>query len=428
MSDNNNTGARRYIANLSTLGITQMHLRNPLIVAWWSAAFPGLGHILLSKYLRGYVLVIWELFLNLHAHINTAIIYSFTGRANLEKELLTNRWILFYIPTYLFAIWDSYRTTVEINQQYILASREDAEVDVLKLNAVEINYLDKKVPWVSSAWSALSPGVGELYVNRLPSSFIIAVMWIGIVYLSNFPPAMQYVFLGEFNKATAIIDPQWFLNIPSIYFFAIYDSYVKTVENNKLFDWEQTRYLNKHYLNDNFDMPTSKSINRGEAMYVIATFDHSIYLESAITALETKGIPKESIYAVSMDKRAEQRKLFDSMHSSDGLSTLDIPLVLATALTVLGNIYGFVLKWGPIIWGLIGAFIGLSLGLLIKLYTVKKYSKRQANKKSTEVVVIVECEENQLNMVKDTFWEHNAIGVRKLFKKQDKSVDVSEGK
>ncbi|SDE31824.1 hypothetical protein SPACI_049420 [Sporomusa acidovorans DSM 3132] len=45
--------SRRNVAYVSILGITQMHLRNPWIIAWWSAVFPGLGHFLLSKYLRG---------------------------------------------------------------------------------------------------------------------------------------------------------------------------------------------------------------------------------------------------------------------------------------------------------------------------------------------------------------------------------------
>lgn len=40
---NDNT-ARRYSAHISIMGTTQIHLRNPYIIAWWSAAFPGFGH------------------------------------------------------------------------------------------------------------------------------------------------------------------------------------------------------------------------------------------------------------------------------------------------------------------------------------------------------------------------------------------------
>lgn len=51
---------RRYKAHVSIAGTTQFHLRNPYVIAWWSAAFPGFGHLLLSKYLRGLVLFMWE--------------------------------------------------------------------------------------------------------------------------------------------------------------------------------------------------------------------------------------------------------------------------------------------------------------------------------------------------------------------------------
>jgi len=57
-------------------------------------------------------------------------------------------------------------------------------------------------------------------------------------------------------------------------------------------------------------------------MYVFATFDHSNYVELAITAVQMKGIAKQNILGVSMAKKGEDAKLFDSIHSSDGLSLL----------------------------------------------------------------------------------------------------------
>ena len=44
-----NSSVRRYIAYVSTLGTTRLHLRNPFVIAWWSIAIPGLVHLLLSK-------------------------------------------------------------------------------------------------------------------------------------------------------------------------------------------------------------------------------------------------------------------------------------------------------------------------------------------------------------------------------------------
>lgn len=411
---NKQPSPRRYKANLSVYGITQLHLRSPAIVALWSALFPGFGHLILSKYLKAYILILWEVFINTQSHLNCAILYSFTGRFESARAIIDPDWSLLYIPMYLFAIWDSYRTAVDLNHQYLLAAREDAWIKAFEMNTVEINHLDKKNPFIAVLWSALTPGLGYLYICRLPAFIIILIWWVTIVYFSKVLPAIQFTLLGEWEMAHSVINPGWFLYIPSIYFSAMYDSHLKTVENNSLFDWEQSKFLKAEYQDSSFIVPTNRTKHRGEAMYVISTFDHSIYLEEAITAIQMKGIAKCDILAVPLDKKNEEKKLFDTIHQSDGLSLLDIPMILASVFMLLGTIYGFVLKWGPIIWGLIGMLAGFGLGLLLKLFRTMKNPDRQQKNSSSEVVLIIECQESQSDMVKDTLWQHKAFGVRKL--------------
>ncbi len=409
-----NSPVRRYTAYINSLGTTQLQLKNPYVIAFWSLLFPGAGHIMLCKYMRGYLLFFWEIFINYQAHINLALLYSFTGRFEMTKDILNINWVLFYIPTYFFAVWDSYRSTIELNHQYTLAAREDAEVKIFNIGLFDINYVDKRIPWHSAIWSALMPGLGDALINRLPATLLIVIAFITIGTLAHLLPAIHYTLLGQFDSAKAVINPQWFLNIPSIYFFAIASAYSKTVYYNTLFDWEQSKFLKKHYENKDFKMPFKKTDGGGEKMYIVSTFDHSNYLELAITAMQMKGIAKGNILGVSMDKRGEDRKLFDTIHSSDGLSLLDLPIILATVFCLAGSIYGFLLTWGPILWGIIGMIVGFSLGLIIKLITTKKYDNRQKEQRSTEVVLIIECKENQLEMVKNLLWEHHALGVRKL--------------
>ena len=108
-------------------------------------------------------------------------------------------------------------------------------------------------------------------------------------------------------------------------------------------------------------------------------------------------------------------KLFDTIHHSDGVSLIDLGAVLGAIFMVLGSIYGFVLKWGPIWWALIGAISGFVLGILIKLFTTKKYFKsRYKDPKGAEVVLIIECSENEAEMIRSTLWENHALGVSKL--------------
>ncbi|GGH87788.1 TM2 domain-containing membrane protein YozV [Pullulanibacillus pueri] len=257
---NDNT-ARRYKAHVSIFGTTQIHLRNPYIIAWWSAAFPGFGHMILSKYLRGFTLFIWEVIINLNSHLNLAMIYSFQGEIDRAKAVLDTRWLLIYIPVYLFGIWDSYRTTVDMNNIYVLADREDHRFNTFSIGAFEINYLDKREPVLSFIWSLFIPGLGQLYIHRVVTAFFVILWVVVFFYFSHALQAISLLFLGEIEQGTKLLDPEWFLFFPSIYGFAIFDSYLNTVENNKLFEKEQRNFLKKNYQNPNFKVLKGQKVD-----------------------------------------------------------------------------------------------------------------------------------------------------------------------
>lgn len=158
-------------------------------------------------------------------------------------------------------------------------------------------------------------------------------------------------------------------------------------------------------------------------MYVYASFDYSAYLELAITELEKRGIARENILAVPLDKRVEEKKLFDTIHRTDGMSLFDGAAVAGAIFMTLGVIYGFVLKWGPIIWGLIGLLSGALIGFLLDMF-VGKLRKNKAAKKTrnqakagdqiTEVVLTIVCRPEQYEMVEKVLWDNMALGVGKL--------------
>ncbi|WP_442597191.1 hypothetical protein [Neobacillus sp. D3-1R] len=250
---NNNT-AKRYKAHVSILGTTQIHLRNPYIIAWWSAAFPGFGHMILSKYLRGFTLFIWEVVINLKANVNLSMNYSFQGNIDMAKEVLDTRWLLIYIPVYIFAIWDSYRTTVDMNNVYMLAEHENHPFNTFSIGALEINYLDKRNPVLSFLWSLFMPGLGQLYIHRIVTAFFVIIWSVVFFYFSHALEAISLLFLGEVQQATSIIKPEWLLFFPSLYGFAVFDSYINTVENNKLYEKVQRGFLTKNYQNPNFQI------------------------------------------------------------------------------------------------------------------------------------------------------------------------------
>ncbi|MCM3765571.1 hypothetical protein [Neobacillus niacini] len=151
-------------------------------------------------------------------------------------------------------------------------------------------------------------------------------------------------------------------------------------------------------------------------MQLFSTFETTGFLEMAISTLEKRGIKKESIFAIPLDNRAEDRKIIDNLHRSDGTSLIDIGMGLATAFSVIGASIGFTLAWGPIYWGLIGAFVGFVLGFAIRLFMelVIKKKKRVLNGKRSEVILIVDCKESQVDLIEEILWSHFALGVAKV--------------
>ncbi len=151
-------------------------------------------------------------------------------------------------------------------------------------------------------------------------------------------------------------------------------------------------------------------------MQLFSTFKHSVHIEMAISTLEKKGIERDKIFVIPLDNRTEEHKLFDTLHHSDGTSLIDIGAALATGFSVIGASIGFKLAWGPIYWGLIGAFVGFIVGFAIRLFTEKIVKKKQRLLKGahSELIVIVDCEESQGELIENILFGHFALGVAKI--------------
>ncbi len=404
---------RRQRAYVSILGITQLHLRNPMIIALWSAIFPGFGHLLLSKFFCGMLLFIWEVFVNLQSNLNLSIYYTFTGDFVMAKAILDKEWLMLYVPTYLFAIWDSYRTAEDINQQFLLAAHEDAPVSPLALHTLGLNHLDKGSPWMGAVWSLLSPGVGQLITRRILPAFFLIGWWIVVVYQSKLLPGIHFTALGQFGLAKEILNKQWVLNVPSIFLFGVYDAYVHTVEGNKLFEWEQARFLRQKFQNGSFQMPFPMRQEDEGGMYVVASFEHSTHLEAAVATLEKQCVPPNDILAVPLDKQDESTLIFDRLRASDRQSMMDYPIIIAAICALFGLIYGFLLHWGPVLWALIGTGVGFGIGIAIKLLA-KRRRKEKIRAQSPEVVLLINCRNIKPDTVQDILWRHGALGVSRL--------------
>lgn len=389
---------------ISVFGINSIYPRIPWVAAWWSAAFPGFGHMFVGKYLHGFLLIVWELVVNNQANLNMGIALSMLGRFEEAKAQLNEDWILLYMAVYVYSIWDSYRCAVEIGKSHLLAEVEDAPIAPSDVSFFDVVILDKKKPWVGLVWSFLCPGLGQLYGgSTIVGSFILG-WWIYVTYKAAAIRIWLYSFLGDFQSAMQIIDWQWFLFLPSMYAFAIYQAYASVNESNTLYDIEQTRYLRMRDVN----LAMQNKVDN-EIVQIIATFEHSPFVEIAIHDMEKLGIPPQNIIALPLENLDSQAHILDTIHRVDGRSILDGAMMSAAIFMVLGTIYGFIWHWGPVIWGLIGLVGGFFIGLIIEL-ALSKTKMKIASKRKSEVIIQVTCNHSLQDQLLKVFKTRMANG------------------
>ncbi len=248
---------RRPKGILSPYNVNYLHLRSPWVMMWWAASYLGFAYVSLGSYVKGFILIFLEFFINVQAKLNLGIYYSLTGRFDMAKQVLDINWLLFYVPLYVATMWGAARNASDLNKFSILADREESVVAPFAINSLDIAFLDKRHPWVAVVLSLLAPGLGHLYTHRVvTTSFLILFWWLITAVKSNFFQCVHLTAMGSFSQAIALADPQWLLFLPSIYVYAIHDAYINTVHYNQLHDQEQRSFLVDNYQDMNFPIPS----------------------------------------------------------------------------------------------------------------------------------------------------------------------------
>ncbi|MEC0226573.1 hypothetical protein [Paenibacillus alba] len=385
---------------------------NPWIPLWWSAAFPGYGHCMINYPLIGYSLIIFEFTVNNLAKINQAIYFSMIGNFQSAMDVIDLRFFYLYIGVYVFTMFDSYRRCVDMNNNYVLSYRTTTLTKTTKASSFSVNTLNKVSPITATYWEMIMPGLGSLYLNHLISFFFSVVTWTITIGFSRFYVGLYYTCIGDFEKAKTVIDPQWYLFIPSIYGGYVYFAYSQAVITNFQFKLSQSQFLCSEYQSAAFIMPLAPA-EEGKSVYIVASFEHSTAIELALTELEQTGIQKSDMFALPLRIRNENKKLFDNAHYSDGVSFIDLSTIMGSILMLVGGIYGFVLKQGPVLWALYGLVSGGVLGFLIKWLVIKKLPSLDlfGRTRPTEVVMMIRCSSEDDERIKDILWHNKALGV-----------------
>lgn len=150
-------------------------------------------------------------------------------------------------------------------------------------------------------------------------------------------------------------------------------------------------------------------------VYLIVSFEYSWALELAISDLIQYGIHKDNIKAIPLiRKNACQDRSIQTLMNTSKFSGFDLFLLFGNIFSVAFCCFGFIWKWGPIIWGLIGFFSGGLLGTIISVIKNIRYKSQSNQKNPTEVFVMIQCPEEAKKVVQETLWNHQAIGMAEI--------------
>lgn len=235
------------VAKISLFGITHLQKQNPLMIAWWSAVFPGFGHYMLNQYFRATALTLSEVISNSFGHINEAIMYTYCGQFELATSVLDPRWTIGYFMIYCVTIWDSYRSAIHQKKLCQLAYLENVPIPRMKILSSGIQYLEKRKPLVGAAFSFFSPGLGQLYNHRIGLACYAMCWWWLYLVLSGFHAAFIKLMHGDIQASTQLLNPHWLLFMPSVMGGAIYHSYVTAIEHSRLYRMSQRQELSRRY-------------------------------------------------------------------------------------------------------------------------------------------------------------------------------------
>jgi hypothetical protein len=141
-------------------------------------------------------------------------------------------------------------------------------------------------------------------------------------------------------------------------------------------------------------------------MLLISIFNQTIDLELALAELEECSIPKECILVAFMNSHPKNITL-----QTFSSKAFEIGICIAKGCAVLGASFGFILKWGPIIWGLIAALIGFTIGFgFYFLFKWHSFYLKKTNKKG-DVTVIIQCHVEQQSAIQEILWKYQALSI-----------------
>ncbi|WP_413305666.1 hypothetical protein AA0X95_04155 [Bacillus sp. 1P10SD] len=91
--------------------------RSPYAAMLWSLVLPGFGQMYNKDYIVGFVLMVWEILVNVKSHLNITLLNTFNGDLRAAHQIIDYQWGLFYPSIYCFALWQAFNSAVVNNNR-----------------------------------------------------------------------------------------------------------------------------------------------------------------------------------------------------------------------------------------------------------------------------------------------------------------------
>ncbi|TFB13911.1 hypothetical protein E3U55_15220 [Filobacillus milosensis] len=86
-------------------------------------------------------------------------------------------------------------------------------------------------------WSIAFPGFGQVLNQQLIKGITLIILEVTINVFSKFNQAILFSFIGEIDQAIQVVDYQWLMFYPCVYFFGIWDAYKNAEGENPPLDF-----------------------------------------------------------------------------------------------------------------------------------------------------------------------------------------------
>ncbi|MGG3563445.1 hypothetical protein ABES03_17835 [Neobacillus rhizosphaerae] len=86
-------------------------------------------------------------------------------------------------------------------------------------------------------WNIAFPGFSQLIIGQYIKGVLFVILEIVVNVMSRFNQAIMYSFLGEIEKAEAVIDYQWLMFYPCLYMFSMWDGYRSAMPKDERFSF-----------------------------------------------------------------------------------------------------------------------------------------------------------------------------------------------